>query len=341
MKKVFAVSRAALALSILLGAFVFVSCESTKQDAASEKQAAEQSSAAESSPKKESQNSAPLSSKSQFKKLLQDVKISVVSSPKETVTGKAFSSPYKIQALNSNGSPCAALKITAEYPASKNGDNIGFQKESLSTDQNGFAEFDAPVPQFAANSNVFFYPEAPSSDPELIRLAASVAAQAQWKARTNLGSHTGILVSIVDYKQNGSINIGNGTQPSAQALTANLWRAKLMGAQNADFHNSVDANDPVRIRGDALKQLNGNSLFKFVVYGRVKYASEITKDAEGYYTVTLNGDLGALNIATGEVLATATKSVTAKDKSEWKVIGDAQQELAKLFCEELLYSLYN
>ena len=341
MKKVLGFSRAALALTIVLGAFIFVSCESTKQDATAASESSERSAPAESSSKKESQSSAPISSKSQFKKLLQDVKISVIASPKETVKGKAFASAYKIQALNSNGSPCASLKVTVEYPAAKTADSVTCDKAEIVTDQNGVAEWTALVPEFAANASVLFYPAPPSSDPELIRMASAVAAEAPWKARTNLSSRAGILVSIVDYRQNGTINIGNGSQPSAQVLTSNLWRSNLMGAQNADFHNSVDADDPARIRSDALKQLNGNSLFKYVVYGRVKYAGEMTKDADGFYNVTFNGTLGALNISTGEVLMTAKKTVTVKDKSEWKVVGDAQQEMAKLFCEELLYSLYN
>ena len=329
------------AILLATAALVFISCESTKQEPAEQAQE-RTSSVAEKETKKEVSTQAPVfSSKSQYKKLLQEVKINVLSSPKETAKGAAFSAPYKIQALNSNGTPCASLKVTAEYPATRNLDTIGFERASLVTDQNGFAEFEAPVPQIAANANVLFYPEPPSSDPDLIRQASAVAAEAPWKARTNLSSRAGILVSIVDYRQNGTINIGNGSQPSAQALTSNLWRSKLMGAQNADFHNSIDADDPARIRNDALKQLNGNSLFKYVVYGRVKYAGEITQDADGFYNVTFNGDMGALNIATGEVLVKAKKTVTVKDKSEWKVIGDAQQEMARLFCEELVYSLYN
>ena len=340
MKKVFELSRAALIAAMLIGSFALTSCQSTKQEdsGGEEPQQVEKPAAADK--KKEAPQNPASSTKNQFKKLLQEVKISVVSFPKETVKGKPFSAPYKIQAKNLDGSPRAALTVTVEYPATKTAESLGFQKATLVTDQNGFAEFSAPTPEFAAKASVFFYPEPPSSDPELVRLASAASEEAPWKARTNLGAHTGILVSIVDYRQNGNINIGNGSQPSAQALTSNLWRSNLMGAQNADFHNSIDADDPARIRSDALKQLNGNSLFKFVVYGRVKYAGEVIKDADGYYSVTFNGELGALSIASGEVLAKAQKSVTAKDRSEWKAISDAQQEMAKLFCEELLYSLY-
>lgn len=333
MKKVFAILLAASAL-------IFISCESTKQTGAAQnsEQEVERSSSTESKKESASTN-APISSKAQYKKLLQDVKISVVSFPKGTIKGKAFASPYKIKVTNAQGTPLASLKITAEYPESKTNESVNYARAELVTNEEGVAEFNAPVPNLAANASVLFYPQPPSSDPELIKQASAVAAEAQWKAKTNLGAHTGILVSIVDYRQNGTINISNGSQPSAQALTSNLWRSNLMGAQNADFHNSIDADDPVRIRNDALKQLNGNTLFKFVVYGRVKYASEITQDADGYYNVTFNGDMGALSIATGNVLLKCAKSVTVKDKSEWKAISTAQQEMAKLFCEELVYSL--
>lgn len=336
-----------LPVLLVLSAMLFASCESTKQEGAAEKQDAvnvEQTvtqAPTEKESKKESAAPAVISSKSQYKKLLQDIKISVLSSPRETVKGKAFSAPYKIQVTNLAGEPLSSLKMTAEYPSSRSQESVNYAKAEIETDANGVAEFAAPVPELSASANVLFYPLPPSSDPDLIKQASAIAAQAPWKAKSNLGARTGILVSIADYKQDGKFNIGNGSQPSAQALTSNLWRAGFMGAQNADFHNSVDADDPARIRNDALKQLSGNTLFKYVIYGRVKYAGEITKDADGYYSVSFNGDLGALSISTGEVLLKASKSVTVKDKSEWKAISNAQQEMAKLFCEEVIYTLSN
>jgi len=333
MKKVFAIALAASLLAL-------ISCESTKQESPAQSQEpnkVEQAAPAQAETKKESaQVSTAISSKSQYKKLLEDIKISVISSPRETVKGKAFAVPYKIQVTT-----LASLKMTAEYPATRKQESINYARAEIVTNENGVAEFTAPVPELSASANVLFYPMPPSSDPALIKHASAIAAQAPWKVKSNLGARTGILVSIADYRQDGKFNIGNGSQPSAQALTSNLWRAGFMGAQNADFHNSVDADDPVRIRNDALKQLNGNSLFKYVIYGRVKYASAITQDADGYYSVTFNGDLGALSISSGEVLLKASKSVTVKDKSEWKAISNAQQEMAKLFCEEIIYSLSN
>lgn len=341
MKKVFVITLVAFAA-------LFISCESTKQEGAAQSQEpskVEQAAPAEKETKENKKESAPAStansSKSQYKKLLQDIKISVLSYPKGTKKGVAFASPYKIQVTNLAGEPLSSLKMTAEYPVSRKAEIINFGKAEIVTDQNGAAEFNAPVPELAAAASVLFYPQAPSSDPDLIKAASSIAVEAPWKAKSNLDARTGILVSIADYKQDGKFNSGNGSQPSSQALMGNLWRAGFMGAQNADFHNSIDADDPTRIRNDALKHINGNTLFKYVVYGSVKYAGDITKDVDGSYTVTFKGDVGALSIATGEVLLKATKTVTAKDKSEWKAISNAQQEMAKLFCQEIIYSLSN
>ena len=128
MKKVFAI---ALAASVL----AFLSCESTKQESAAQspepnkvEQASTSAAPAEKEVKKESAPvSTAISSKSQYKKLLQDIKISVLSSPRETVKGKAFASPYKIQVTNLAGEPLASLKMTAEYPASRKQETVNFE----------------------------------------------------------------------------------------------------------------------------------------------------------------------------------------------------------------------
>ncbi len=336
MKKITTIATLTLAALFLFSA---LSCESTGQVAISDKNADNASLSREDEKNSASAASDNRTAKIQVKKILQDIKITVVSSPKETVKGKNFASPYKILVTNTEDSPYSSLKITAEYPSDRTGDTLSYAKQTIVTGEDGTAVFTPPVPAFSVNSSVSFYPEVSSSDPELMRLCTKVAGSAPWKVRTNLSTYTGILVSILDYRQNGSMNLGTGAQPSTQALTNFLWRNRLMGAQNADFHNSVDADDPVRIRNDALKQLNGNSLFHYVVYGRVKYAGEIVKDADGYYSVTFTGDLGAIEIKTGKVLLKASKTVTVRDKSEWKLISAAQQEMARLFGEEVLYAL--
>lgn len=300
---------------------VFFSCQSTpKQDSLGDSHAI-----------KTSANSSE-SEKSKLK----DINISVVSSPKETMKEKAFSAPYNIHVAKSNGTPCASLSVIVEYPAARDMDSISFEKETLVTDESGNATFSAPTPQFSAKSLISFYPE---SSPALKNLADASKATAAWNVRTNVTARSGILVSVVDYSQDGKMIVGGGAQPSTQALTAALWKSGLMGAQNADFHNSVDADDSARIQADAKRLVSGNSTFRYVVYGRVKYAEKMSQDAQGNWIVSLKGDAGALELATGKVLLKTSKSVSVKNKSQWNALKNAQEEIARQFAEEIVYGL--
>ena len=270
------------------------------------------------------------------KSRLNDINISVVSSPNATSKGKAFSAPYNIHVAKSDGTSCANFSIIVEYPAARDVDSISFEKETLVTDESGNASFSAPTPQFSAKSLVSFYPE---SSPALKNLAEASKATAAWNVRTNTNSRSGILVSVVDYSQDGKMIVGGGSQPSTQALTAALWKSGLMGAQNADFHNSLDADDSARIQADAKRLVSGNTTFRYVVYGRVKYVEKMSQDAQGNWIVSLKGDVGALELAMGKVLLKANKSVSVKDKSQWNALKNAQEEMARQFAEEIVYGL--
>lgn len=300
--------------------FVFFSCQSTpKQDAQDDSQGTRQQASAE-------------DEKSKFN----DIRISVVSAPNGTSKGKPFPASYTIHAAKSDGTPCASLSVVAEYPASRDADSILFEKQTLVTDENGNASFSAPTPQFSVKSIVSFYPE---SSPTSKSLAESSKATAAWNVRTNVTARSGILVSVVDYNQDGKMIVGGGSQPSTQALTAALWKMGLMGAQNADFHNSVDADDAARIQADAKRLVKGNSTFRYVVYGRVKYAERPSQDAQGNWNVSLQGSFAAVELVTGTVLFKAEKSVSVQNKSQWNALKSAQEEMARDFAEEIVYGL--
>ncbi len=316
-------------------AFALVSCESTKQE--SQKVASEVESQTSENEKTPSQTTR--TADDDLRNLLENTQITVMSSPKETTKGKAFSAPYKILVETLDGKPCQAMNITAEFPSGRTEDSVSFEKATLVTDANGNCEFAPPVPHFSIKSHVTFFPQISSSNPELVRLCQTVSATAAWNVRTNTNSRAGILVSVVDYNQDGKMIVGSGSQPSTQSLTAALWKSGLMGAQNADFHNSVDADAPARIQADAKRLVGGNSTFRFVVYGRVKYAEKMSKDESGNWVVSLDGDVGALELSTGKVLFKARKSVSVKNKSQWNALKNAQEEMARQFAEEVVYGL--
>ncbi len=333
MKKAFRkISILLIAASI---AFALFSCESTKQDS----QKVEGEGQAEKDSESEATSHGANTLEGDLRNLLENIQITVLSSPKETTKGKAFSAPYKILVSTLDGKPCEGVNITAEFPSGRSADSVSFEKADLVSDANGNCEFVPPVPNFSIKSNVTFLPQISSSNPELVRLCQAVSVNAAWNVRTNTNSRAGILVSVVDYNQDGKIIDGGGSQPSTQSLTATLWKSGLMGAQNADFHNSVDADDAARIQAEAKKLVSGNSTFRYVVYGRVKYAEKPSQDAQGNWVVSLSGDVGALELATGKVLLKAGKSATMKNKSQWNALKSAQEEMARLFAEEIVYGL--
>ncbi|MDE7291325.1 MAG: hypothetical protein K2N58_04685 [Treponemataceae bacterium] len=316
-------------------AFALISCESTKQE--SQKVEGEEQTGKNSETPTPNQSAKTIDD--DLRSLLENMQITVVSSPKETTKGKAFSAPYKILVATLDGIPCEGASITAEYPSGRSADSVSFEKVTLISDESGHCEFVPPVPNFSIKSSVTFLPQISSSNPELVRLCQNVSVNAAWNVRTNTNSRSGILVSVVDYSQDGKMIVGGGSQPSTQALTAALWKSGLMGAQNADFHNSVDADDSARIQADAKRLVSGNTTFRYVVYGRVKYAEKMSQDAQGNWIVSLKGDVGALELATGKVLLKANKSVSVKDKSQWNALKNAQEEMARQFAEEIVYGL--
>lgn len=315
-------------------AFALISCESTKQEPQNTegKQAEKNSEISLPSQKTKTADD-------DLRNLLENMQITVISSPKETTKGKAFPVPYKILVTTLDGIPCEGVNITAEFPSERTADSVSFERDTLITDASGNCEFVPPVPNFSISSSVTFFPQISSSNPNLVQLCQSVSVSAAWNVRTNTNIRAGILVSIVDYNQDGRMIGGGGAQPSTQATTAALWKMKLMGAQNADFHNAVDADDPARIQADAKKLVSGNSTFRYVVYGRVKYAEKLSQDEQGNWVVSLAGDVGALELATGKVLLKASKSVSVKNKSQYNALKSAQEEMASLFAEEIVYGL--
>lgn len=319
-------------------AFALVSCESTKQEsqkgASNVEKQAEKNAENEKTPSKTERTA-----DDEIRNLLENTQITVISSPKATTKGKAFSAPYKILVETLDGKPRESMNITAEFPSGRTEDSVSFEKTTLVTDEDGNCEFVPPVPHFSIRSQVTFFPQISSSNPELVRLCQTVSANAAWNVRTNTNSRAGILVSVVDYNQDGKMIVGSGSQPSTQGLTAALWKSGLMGAQNADFHNSVDADDSARIQADAKRLVGGNSTFRFVVYGRVKYAEKMSQDEAGNWVVSLDGDVGALDLSTGKVLFKARKSVSVKNKSQWNALKNAQEEMARQFAEEVVYGL--
>lgn len=306
-----------LAGSLIISSVFFFSCESTEQTGDNSSQESVQASAS-----------------------LSDVKLEIVSTPKETIKNTAFASPYKVRAVTNDGSALPSYPITVTYPDGRNAESVTFANTDIVTGDDGTAEFLPPVCNFAVNGTVKFAPKAKTSNPKVVKQLEALAVEAPFKVKTNFNRSSIIIVALLDYNQAGNRIEGL----SSSELMGELWRQGLTSSQNADLRivgKSVEAEDPALIKTSILKMIGDNGRFRSgtVVYGKVKYASEITKTDDGMFTVTLTGTMGVLSLSDGEVKLTATKTATVKDKNQWNLMKLARTEIEKQFIDELMYSL--
>ncbi len=322
--------------SAVLAAAVFTSCETTGNVNATTEKKSESGTASETTENNTGKEEIPVDEFAQFRKEMEDFEITVTAVPKETVKNRDFASPYRIKAASSEGVPYAGFAIDVSYPSSRDAGLLMFSKTQIVTDENGQAEFMPGKPVFAVKSQVTFTPACPDAEPELVQKCSQSSKEAVWKVKTNAPKGTGILISINDYNKSGKMTLGSNLSSSSKLL-GELWRAGYTSSGNADFHNEVDGGNPESVRQAARKIAQGNILY--VVYGKVKYASDITKDENGFYTLTLNGEIGCIKIASGEIMTDTSKTVTVKAKDQWSLYESALNEMARQFCDELLYSI--
>lgn len=310
-------------------AFAFASCESTGQEPGG---SASENAEHETKQKKDEQFL-------RLQKILENIDISLVSSAvpaelsKIPVAGTAFKKPYTVSVKDLNGNAYPAFPLTVTYPVSKNGNTVSFATAEIVTGENGEASFMPPVISTSMNSAVTFEPSV-SNYTELLSLAKAAALEVPCKVRF---SGRGVLISLVDYNENGKM-ILNSPHSTSSNLVGAFWKAGYTTyTQNADFHTSIEKG-PDAVYNAARNLLQGANYFKYIIYGDVKYASGITA-VEGGYSLSLKGTATVIDYATGKAYFTTTKTVTVTDKNKWNILKACQSKLANELADDLICSM--
>ncbi|MGN0740081.1 MAG: hypothetical protein ACI4LX_07910 [Treponema sp.] len=304
------------------------SCESTQQVS---KNNAEETAVVKTEPAEQKKDE----SFSLIKKQLQNLKITLVSSANIPAAGTAFKIPYVVNVKDKDGKPCPDFSLNVTYPVSKNENAVNFGSAQIVTDENGNASFKPDTISTSMNSTVIFEPALTNNNPQLVQLARQVALEVPCKVKFSIVKQ-GIVINLVDYSENGKM-ILNSPLSTSSNLVGEFWRAGYTSAQNADFHTAIDGGSEA-VYAAAKNLFQGGSYFKYIIYGKVKYASEIT-EVEGGYSLSLTGTATVIDYSTGKEYFTTTKTATVIDKNKWNILKACQTQLAKELADELFYSM--
>lgn len=272
---------------------------------------------------------------SNFKKEVENMNITLVSAPDAPMAGSPFAKPFVVSVKDNDGNPYSNYTLSVKVPTGKNNGVIEYETIEAVTDENGRVSYKPSTFPTSMNAVITFSPKIPFNSSTNQKLAKAVSLEVPCRVRFALVKKS-ILVNLVDYDQKGKMIVDSGITSSN--LVGEFWRAGYpYQAQNADFHKQIDAGSAA-VYARAKEMVQGSTYYKYIVYGKVKYASDI-KEVEGGYSLSLTGTVTVIDWTTGKDIYTVTKTSTVVDKNKWAVYKACQTQLAKDLCNDLVYSM--
>lgn len=273
----------------------------------------------------------------QFKKEMSNIELKLVSAPEAPLAKSAFAKPFVVSVKDRDGNPYSNYTLTVTAPVSKTENVVAFETTEVTTDENGTVSFKPKTFTTSLNSKITFTPKAPSNNPQIVKLAQAVELEVPCKVKMLLPKPQTIMVNLVDYSPEDKMILSSSLSTSSNLL-GEIWRAGYpYQAQNADFHKQIDLGSEA-VYKEARRMTGGAPNFKYVIYGKVKYASPIA-EVEGGFSLTLTSTVTVIELATGKEFYTVTKTTTVVDKNKWNVLKACQEQIAKDLANDLIYSM--
>lgn len=265
-----------------------------------------------------------------FKKLLDDIELKVVSAPKNTVyAGSAFKNPYIVSVTDANGA-VADFDVTISWPVSRKNDVISYNTTSMKTCADGTIRFVPETPSIAVKDVVSFYPTPVSSSAEIVQAAFSAGVQAPFAVKSNVIKYPGGILYVYDFNENGRPTTNNFT------LLQNLRNAGINAGNAPVRDTSYLSKSPSEIYA-VCKEIAGNAA-NFLIIGTFKYASPAVSDENGA-TVTLTADITCINMKDGAILYETTQTDSATDKNKWSAEQKCRTSLAEKVADAVIYGM--
>ncbi|MCR4822556.1 MAG: hypothetical protein K5873_06755 [Treponema sp.] len=268
---------------------------------------------------------------------VKSVKLTLLSTAKETIKGRIFTSPYTIKVESDQGSPLPSFEISVIYPSKRENGLVVFAETAITSDADGKAEFLPPQPDYSFNSEISFYPKYNSNAGEeelakIKQIACENTIKAPFMVQTNLKSAGGVI-GVVDFNKNGKAITSNPVSSSNLLIT--LMKLGFTRIGNIDITNQVIMDDEGKILSKT-KEVVGNSS-KYLVYGTVKIDSIETR--EDGVTYNLTGAIKGMNLSNGEITFATESKVSVSDKSDWNALANARKALADKLAKEIKYGI--
>lgn len=272
-----------------------------------------------------------ISPEEEFLNSIENLTLQFVEIPKESTVKKDFSSAYKI-AVTDNGTALADYQFVIKYPSAKNGTEIAFAEDVVSTDSEGIYLFTPKTPEFAANTTIQASLYTELTDEEVIATVNEKTVSASYKVKSNT-IQKGCLLFVWEYNEKDrATNNFNDLQSSLRKKNISL-------CGNAPINDKSDI-------GKSLKTLYTENyeivedMYGYLIVGTVKFTQPVapTEDESGYLC-SLVAEISAINMKNGSKVFEQTFTQETIGSNWTKATTACKTALADQIVEALVYGL--
>jgi len=279
----------------------------------------------------ESGNGGPLNeTEKEFVESLNNYKLTVISSPKNTEVDKPFAAPYVVQVKTVKGAVVPDFSVTVSYPAGKKNAEYVYKTEVLTTNKDGKVSFLPPVYSFTANTKIEFYVTPVAKKKLVIEAVKEKSVKADFKINSKFASK-GAILAVWDFDERD--------KPSNNFFYMNgdlqdLGTTKIGNAPFSDI--STLKLTPTELYKKNV-EIIGNT-YGYLVGGTVKYEKPYEKGDDGF-TVYVIGEFWVINMENGEEVYRTTIKKTATDVKYNDAVKKAKRAVSRTFVEEIAEKL--
>jgi len=262
---------------------------------------------------------------------LKGISLSVVSIPEKTPKGVSFSSPFAVKITDENDSPVKDITVIAEYPSVKKDGELVYTTIELTPDDDGIAAFNPENCNFAAKSQVKFYPSANGFETEEIKeKIEELAVSEDFLIQSDIATK-GAVLFIWDYNE-----LNKPTGNSYQMISS-LQKKKIYNVGNAPVNDVSDIGKPKEYLYKANYEMI-EDMFGYLICGTIKFTSPVEKIGDDY-EANLEADIYALDMKNGEEIFKLNVTNTATGANWNKCVSKCKEELCDRIAEELSFGL--